>query len=503
MLLFLQCKPLDAIWYASVQDAQCFSHQQLALVYYNGYGVDALTDLVCASIPLAVICQLQLSNSSRIGLCVLIGFGTLIAGCAVAKTITISGAWSADFTWDSAVPTWFTIAEHYGGIVVASIPNLGGLLAPNAKSNPTLYGVEGARNGSLHSMPRKGSAWTLATPRIPMPAVAKKHFSISTFGMSEGEEGSRLTLVENRLTVVGEDEDRLTCVAEEGDDHLERATLDSRSARTVTLKGGYGGWNQEDVIGLGMLGKDDTFGKELKNKPRAETCASSIYSIGRLTRSSSPKSSTPKRLTISTRPITPRSISRPSSRPGTPKSPGFSRMPSTPKMPGTPKRSARTSVASSIYSDPPVSAGLATIPSPPASAQALPRISEASSRPTTPKTPKMAAWAASPSGFTTPKGSRTPTGLGSRTPAGSGSRTPNGSSTPTRGSRPGTPKRSMSVAVPVSKFRAEISEEVAAEVRKVGKFSDMGMERGKNLPQPPLEVRVVDIPALKRFDASY
>ena len=491
VFLFLQCKPLDALWYASMEDIKCFTHEQLSLVYYIGYSLDALTDLLCASVPVAIIFRLQLSNNTRIGLYILMGLGTLIAGCALVKTITISGAWARDYTWESAVPTWFTIAEYYGAVVLASAPSLSGLLAPKGKSNPTLYGVQGARNGSLHNMPRKGSAWTLATPKLP--GIAKKHFSISTFGISEGAEGSRLTLVDNRLTVVEEDEDRLICVAEEGNDDLERATLDNQSVRTATLKGGQFGWNKEDVFGLGILGKDDLFGREGSVRTRADTCASSIYSVGRPTRPS-----TPKRMTISTRPTTPKVASRPSSRPGTPKSPGFTRMPGTPKMPGTPR--TRFSVASSIYSDPPASAGLPTIPSPPASAKILPLVIKSSSKPTTPKTPKTPAWTALPSGFTTPKGSGTPTRYGANTPTGPGSRTPKGSSTPGGGSRPGTPKQSMSAAVPMSKFRAEISEEVAAEVKRVGKFSNLGMEKSKALPQPPLELRVIDIPAPAKFD---
>lgn len=477
-LLLLQCRPLDAVWYANVGGAQCFSLEQVSLIYYIGYGVGALTDFLCASIPVMILCRLQLDDRSRVGICVLVGFGTLIAGCAVAKTITISGAWSSDFTWNSTVPTWFTIAEHYCGIVLVSIPSLLGLSAPKAKSNPSLYSVESrAHGGTLGSGPRKASTW--ATARIPRPTIAKKHFSISTFGLSEGEEGSRLTLVENRFTVVEDDEDRLTCVDEECDDDHDGTTLGSRSIRTATMKS-QSAWNQEAVIGLGMLGKQDTFGREQRDRQQPDFRGHSIYSIGRLTRPNTPKASTPSRLTITTRPPLSRNGSRPSSKPGTPKSPGFPRSPMTPRRPGISKRSTRASIASSLYSSPPTSAGLATIPSPPPSARPLPNIAHTSSRPTTPKLP---AWAATPAGLHTAEGSRTPTGT--RTP---------------RGSRPSTPKRSMSVVVPVSKFRAEVLEEATREAQQIGNLSDLEADKAKALPKPPLELRVLDIPTVKKFD---
>ena len=173
VFLYLQCRPLDGLWASRVPNSKCFTRQQLSLVIYIGYSLDAFTDLICTSITVTIIIYTKLSSRSAIGFAVLIGFGTLITACAIVKTITLKAIFMVDFTWESTIPVYFTIAEYYGGIVIASIPNLAGLFARSAKDDIPLY--ESARNSSPQPVSRKDSAWTMGTPRITIPGASRKH----------------------------------------------------------------------------------------------------------------------------------------------------------------------------------------------------------------------------------------------------------------------------------------------------------------------------------------
>ena len=93
LVLFLtQCRPLDAIWMPQIH-GQCFSLHVTYLAGYirfgerlrrtsrtpadSGPGFDALTDLLCAGIPIFVIQRLQMNIRTKIALCFLMGLGVL------------------------------------------------------------------------------------------------------------------------------------------------------------------------------------------------------------------------------------------------------------------------------------------------------------------------------------------------------------------------------------------------------------------------------------------
>ena len=484
VFLLLQCRPLDVVWSASIPSSNCFTRQQLSLVYYIGYSVEALTDLICASLPIAIISRGRLSSGSRIAYGALIGFGILITGCAIFKTVTLTDALTSDYTWESTIPVWFTIAEYYGGIVAASIPSLVGLFARSVHTDKAVY--HGARDGGLRSAHRKGNTWARAGPRKGSHGVDKKHFSISTFGMSEGEVGSRVTIVDNRFTVVVEDDgDRLTCVAEEADEEFEKGMLDNRSTRTATWKNSNMGWNQEDVFSLRMLGKDDPFSQEDGSDLRGEIYAS----YGR--------SDTPKRASMRSRPTAPKALPiRPLSGLESPKSPDWLVAERAQRTPTTLIR--RSSTTSSTYSPTPASSVLASIPSPPTNSRDLPFILEQSWRYATPGIPKTPTSTTSPSGFRPFQSPKTPHNIGSHQSTGFISEVPQGAATPGGRSIPAKPKRPLSVTVPRSKFQADMSEEQSAGD---GNRSEPRSAKSRFWSRAPLEMRVVDIAVPEEFDS--
>ena len=69
-------------------------------------------------------------------LCVLMGLGSLTAGCAIAKAVTLEGVFNHDYTFGLTKPAICTILEHLCGMILASLPALrtmfGSFLGGNA-----------------------------------------------------------------------------------------------------------------------------------------------------------------------------------------------------------------------------------------------------------------------------------------------------------------------------------------------------------------------------------
>ena len=124
VLLFLvQCRPMAAIWNPHVQ-GKCFSPHITYLAGYIGFGLDGFTDLICAAIPIFILRGLQMNVHTKAALCCLIGLGSLTAGCAIAKAVTLKGVFSNDYSWALWKPAVCTIVEHLTGITLVSLPAL-------------------------------------------------------------------------------------------------------------------------------------------------------------------------------------------------------------------------------------------------------------------------------------------------------------------------------------------------------------------------------------------
>ncbi|KAI4207934.1 MAG: hypothetical protein LQ346_000271 [Caloplaca aetnensis] len=123
LIFLIQCRPLNALWDPTVKGT-CFSAHVVYTAGYTNYGLDALTDIVCACIPIFVIQRLQMNKRTKTALCLLMGLGVFTAGCAIAKCITLRALFDKDYTWAIIDPAVWTITEHYLGITVASMPAL-------------------------------------------------------------------------------------------------------------------------------------------------------------------------------------------------------------------------------------------------------------------------------------------------------------------------------------------------------------------------------------------
>ncbi|CAL8577739.1 hypothetical protein XPA_003558 [Xanthoria parietina] len=123
LIFLLQCRPLNALWNPKVKGT-CFSMHVAYTAGYVNYGVDALTDIVCAIIPIFVFQRLQMNTRTKVALSFLMSLGVLISGLAIGKCVTIREILEHDYTWNIVTPGILTIAEHYLGIIIASMPIL-------------------------------------------------------------------------------------------------------------------------------------------------------------------------------------------------------------------------------------------------------------------------------------------------------------------------------------------------------------------------------------------
>jgi len=123
ILFLVQCRPIAAIWNPHVL-GKCFSAHITYLAGYIGFGLDAFTDFVCAGIPILILHRLQINKRTKIALCCLMGVGSLTAGCAIAKAVTLKGIFAADYTWAIRKPAICTIIEHLASLTLISLPAL-------------------------------------------------------------------------------------------------------------------------------------------------------------------------------------------------------------------------------------------------------------------------------------------------------------------------------------------------------------------------------------------
>ncbi|KAL8871613.1 MAG: hypothetical protein Q9174_002592 [Haloplaca sp. 1 TL-2023] len=193
LIFLVQCRPLSALWDPNVE-GKCFSSRITYTAGYTNYGLDVVTDLICAGIPIFVIHRLQMNIRTKLAVGFLMSLGVLLvakeskhepgddqltgsrtAGCAIAKAVTLQGLFGADYTCKPNThykscsheltmrtggivdPGILTIVEHYFGIIIASMPSLKPLFSkvldsaissPNNSSKRSFQKIHSLQPGS-------------------------------------------------------------------------------------------------------------------------------------------------------------------------------------------------------------------------------------------------------------------------------------------------------------------------------------------------------------------
>ena len=180
MLFLVQCRPMTAIWDPHVH-GKCFSPHVTYLAGYIGFGLDGLTDLVCAAVPIFILHRLQMNIRTKVALCGLIGLGSLTAGCAIAKAVTLEGVFSHDFTWGLWRPAVCTIIEHLISITLVSLPAL----------RPFFNKILDSRASSGKRPYKHSPRWT--------PAASGDMYALETSLKSKDLEQTTIPLNENEI----------------------------------------------------------------------------------------------------------------------------------------------------------------------------------------------------------------------------------------------------------------------------------------------------------------
>ncbi|KAF4340907.1 integral membrane protein [Fusarium beomiforme] len=132
LLFFLQCAPLEAIWNRDLKMRCIANRLQLA---YVCAGINILTDIVVAILPLPVIWKLNLRLSQKLALSAVFGLGCFTITLAIIRIKWVE-IWSY-ITWDIVRPQLWALAEVTSALVCACIPTFKPLLL---KINGTLAG---------------------------------------------------------------------------------------------------------------------------------------------------------------------------------------------------------------------------------------------------------------------------------------------------------------------------------------------------------------------------
>ncbi|MCJ1435657.1 hypothetical protein MMC27_005032 [Xylographa pallens] len=127
IMFVLQCIPLTAVWDPSVS-GKCYGLGVTYNVAYAATGLDAMTDLISAIIPIFVIQHLRINLHTKIAIGILMGLGVVAAACSIAKAITVQGLFGEDYPWSVAIPAMWSVLELKLGLMIATVPAIRPLL---------------------------------------------------------------------------------------------------------------------------------------------------------------------------------------------------------------------------------------------------------------------------------------------------------------------------------------------------------------------------------------
>ncbi|KAI1028333.1 hypothetical protein LB503_002285 [Fusarium chuoi] len=111
------CAPLEAVWNRNLR-MKCVTNR-LELAYVCA-GINILTDLVVAILPLPVIWRLNLRRPQKIALSAVFGLGCFSIALAIVRIKWVE-TWSF-ITWDIVRPQLWALAEVTSALVCACIP---------------------------------------------------------------------------------------------------------------------------------------------------------------------------------------------------------------------------------------------------------------------------------------------------------------------------------------------------------------------------------------------
>ncbi|KAI9656750.1 MAG: hypothetical protein M1821_003389 [Bathelium mastoideum] len=177
ILNFVQCDPPKHIWKPEIP-AKCWNpNVSIDFSMFAG-SWSAFADLCLAVFPCTVFWNLQMPQSRKIGISVLMGLGVIAMACAIVKVTQLPLQKLPDFTWDFFGLLIWTFIETMVVIVCACIPTLPQLvyliLGKRKKTNYQLYDYPRKQVKHSHSGATSGSYDTIVDQKTKSLPVSTK-----------------------------------------------------------------------------------------------------------------------------------------------------------------------------------------------------------------------------------------------------------------------------------------------------------------------------------------
>jgi len=122
IVILAMCRPISAFWNPTA--GSCWNPAQVGDWELFTGSYYAFMDLALAAFPVSFLWKLQMSLPKKIGLCVLLGFGTLAGICAIVKTTYLTSIEGPDFTYATTDFLIWNGTEANVIIIAACIPTL-------------------------------------------------------------------------------------------------------------------------------------------------------------------------------------------------------------------------------------------------------------------------------------------------------------------------------------------------------------------------------------------
>ncbi|KAF2871552.1 hypothetical protein BDV95DRAFT_606986 [Massariosphaeria phaeospora] len=198
VLTFVQCEDPAALWDGSVKaKTACWNPKVQSSFSTYGASMHALMDVFLAALPISLVWGLQTDMRKKLGLCTLLGCGSLTGICAAVKATKLSALSArSDITWETHSLFMWTGIEIILSIVCGSVPALKPIYGlcmgrrPSTFRSPRgTYGT-GAKAASRRSYARNnGSDGEMALGIVvPSSAVVASRMSEDQIGLAQSIE---------------------------------------------------------------------------------------------------------------------------------------------------------------------------------------------------------------------------------------------------------------------------------------------------------------------------
>ncbi|CRG91595.1 hypothetical protein PISL3812_08645 [Talaromyces islandicus] len=127
IVLLAECSPVKTYW--DPHAGTCWNPDIRIYSIYLQVGYSALTDLICALMPIYVVYSIQMPMKDKILLCGLMSLGLVATACALVRASSL-GTSTKDLTYDYCVAAiWANVELHLG------------IIAANAACGNLIYGI--------------------------------------------------------------------------------------------------------------------------------------------------------------------------------------------------------------------------------------------------------------------------------------------------------------------------------------------------------------------------